>query len=152
MEQHKKVQLQVCHIWSWMQLLWLLIWLAFKYRNIISIKASFHNMRGLWLLLSPERHTVSLNTSIQQLIIRLRWQISEKKPQLLFVQEYLTSLLCLFVCLFEPEAKNMLKKIKTSLVYLEKEVPSFSYHGWLGKGHWCWTAPNTPVRKSNPFL
>lgn len=45
----------------------------------------------------------------------------------------------------------MLKKIKTSLAYMEKEMPTFSYHGWLEKGHSCWTGPNTPVQKSDPF-
>lgn len=45
----------------------------------------------------------------------------------------------------------MLKKIKTSLAYMEKEMPTFSYHGCLEKGHSCWTAPNTPVQKSDPF-
>lgn len=54
--------------------------------------------------------------------------------------------------MLEAQAKNILKKTKTSLFYLEKEMPSFSYHRWLGKGRPCWTAPNAPVWKLDPFL
>ena len=84
-------------------------------------------MRGLTLLLSPERHRINLNKPNQQLQIRFRWQISGKK--LLFVEEYLTSFL-----LLDPQAKNMPKKIRTSLVYLEKKCLVFPTMDDLGRG------------------
>lgn len=118
MEQHRRVQLNKCHIWSWMQPLSFSS-LTFKSINIVQIKISFHNMGDLRRLLNPERDRVILRKPNHGILIKFRWQSCGKSFYLI------KNILLTFLCL--NYRQRICRRLKLPWITWKEKCLVFSY-------------------------